>query len=516
MANTMNHGNNQLTKNGQFCSNFGFVFSVALLLPTLIQGKTPLSSIPNIPTHHGIDANAYYLKERGGAVVTKRRHWKNYPKHPPSVPNNSQPPQATQSPDASVTTSYVTKFVEDATSSYTPLTSNSVVAAAATSTSPTTAVLPQKHYEGLTPAAITYMSLLALQFGIQPILVRKFTPQTIVRSSVVLVQEVVKFGIAGAIYYSGTGKRTREKDFEGWSIKTWLGIAGLPAFLYTIQNLATLMAQQNMESLTFNVLNQTKILSAALSCYFIMGKRQSKMQVLSLCLLILSTLVVERIVNPASLFLFSGGGSAFGLGQALKGMSGAFASLRSNTDGAGRRVTHGVLPLLVASLISGWAGALTQLNTQGGPSRKMWGKSKSVVSASIPPPASRPPRNAYLFSMEMSIASIILLLFSLGCSSNGRTILQSRSFFENWTPHTFIPVITNSIGGILVGLVTKHAGSVRKGFALIFGLLLSGLFQANGAGLKIEQIIGGSLAATSLWMHTVHPYKAPPPSDKSD
>jgi hypothetical protein len=59
------------------------------------------------------------------------------------------------------------------------------------------------------------MSLLALQFGIQPILVRKFTPQTIVRSSVVLVQEVVKFVIAGAIYYSGTKKETRERDFEG-------------------------------------------------------------------------------------------------------------------------------------------------------------------------------------------------------------------------------------------------------------------------------------------------------------
>jgi UDP-sugar transporter A1/2/3 len=99
------------------------------------------------------------------------------------------------------------------------------------------------------------MSLLALQFGIQPILVRKFTPQTIVRSSVVLVQELVKFGIAGAIYFSGTKKETREKDLEGWSVKTWIALAGLPAFLYTIQNVAALMAYQNLEALTFNVLN---------------------------------------------------------------------------------------------------------------------------------------------------------------------------------------------------------------------------------------------------------------------
>jgi hypothetical protein len=36
-----------------------------------------------------------------------------------------------------------------------------------------------------------------------------------VRSSVVLVQELVKFGIAGAIYFSGTKKEIRERDFDG-------------------------------------------------------------------------------------------------------------------------------------------------------------------------------------------------------------------------------------------------------------------------------------------------------------
>ena len=30
-----------------------------------------------------------------------------------------------------------------------------------------------------------------------------------------LVQEIVKFGIAGAMYVSGTKKETREKDYQG-------------------------------------------------------------------------------------------------------------------------------------------------------------------------------------------------------------------------------------------------------------------------------------------------------------
>jgi len=65
-----------------------------------------------------------------------------------------------------------------------------------------------------------------------------------------------------------------------------------------------------------------------------------------------------------------------------------------------------------------------------------------------------------------------------------------------------------------VGLVTKHAGSVRKGFALIFGLLLSGVFQAGGAGIRTHQVAGGLLAATSLWMHTMHPYKPAPVTEE--
>mmetsp|Transcript_34483 Transcript_34483/g.62020 ORF Transcript_34483/g.62020 Transcript_34483/m.62020 type:complete len:503 (+) Transcript_34483:173-1681(+) len=488
--NKYNHRND--SRNGRICRDALVTLAIALLLPYPSQCKSPLSSIP---THHGINLDNLHLNERGGAVATRRRNWKRYQS---THAHHSGVGDATANAP-SVSTSYSLEREK-----YDNIVDNKTTAS-------TTNLKQQGQQEGLTSTAITCMSLLALQFGIQPILVRKFTPQTIVRSSVVLVQELVKFGIAWAIYFSGTKKATREKDFEGWSIKTWIALAGLPAFLYTIQNLASLMAYQNLEALTFNVLNQTKILSAALSCYFVMGKRQSKMQVVSLCILIISTLVIEKILHPSafvSLLSMRGGVTAHGLQNTLKGMAGSFSSLSSIANGAGRRVTHGIIPILVASLISGMAGALTQKNLQGSQgSAAVWGKKKSTKTS---PPVSRPPRNAYLFSMEMNVASVILLLASLVLSSNGRTILRSRSFFSNWTPETFIPVITNSIGGILVGLVTKHAGSVRKGFALIFGLLLSGIFQAGGAGIRTHQIAGALLAATSLWMHTVHPYKPAP------
>ena len=242
------------------------------------RGRSSSHHLASIPTHHGINASLHL--NGGGGAVTTRSHWKR--RLSERIPNSvsgwaAATTGATTKSDEETTTSalaypsfsatysvkpasenelsYLEKIeVKNANtaSSTTATSTKSLITGSSSSTSTTQQqqmqTRPQsQQQEGLSRTAITCMSLLALQFGIQPILVRKFTPQTIVRSSVVLVQELVKFGIAGAIYFSGTEKSTVEKDFEGWSIKTWIALAGLPAFLYTIQNIASLMARSHSE-----------------------------------------------------------------------------------------------------------------------------------------------------------------------------------------------------------------------------------------------------------------------------
>ena len=349
-------------------------------------------------------------------------------------------------------------------------------------------VLPTQPSSALNQKAIMFMSLLAVQFGIQPILVRKFMPQGICKSSVVLTQELLKFAMAYVGYKSTTTIERRSEEISSLNFSSWLAMAGVPAILYTVQNLASLLAYQNLEALTFNVLNQTKILSAALCCYLVMGKKQTKMQSVSLVLLLASALVMEKVISIESIMatLFLGRGS--GVGGGLPSLLSAWQSMS-----LGRRFTHGVVPVLLASFISGLAGALVQRSLQGG-------GDDAALS-----PTQRKPKNSYLFSMELTSASVIVLLGSLFLSGDGR-IMLSNGFFHQWTPGTMIPILTNSMGGILVGLVTKHAGSVRKGFALIFGILLSGLLQAvaGTAGVSSAQIMGGILAAASLWLHAKH------------
>lgn len=242
-------------------------------------------------------------------------------------------------------------------------------------------------------------------------------------------------------------------------------VAFLPAALYALQNLAALQAYQNLDSLTFNVLNQTKTLSAALCCYLVMGRKQSMIQIFSLFLLLLSALIMERLVS-------------------LDSMLSTGVSIEVPEWGS-KHWSHGVAPIMLASFISGLSGALSQKNlqSQGGG------------------------RNPYLFSMELCAASILILSGSLLLSPDGKRIVD-EGFWYGWTASTWIPIFTNSVGGIIVGLVTKYAGSVRKGFALIFGIFLSGVVQAllqPDVGVSKEQAVGGLLAAVSLWIHAANP-----------
>lgn len=100
------------------------------------------------------------------------------------------------------------------------------------------------------------------------------------------------------------------------------------------------LGQTHLDSLTFNLLNQTKTLSAALICYLLLGRRQSLMQCLALFLLFLSALLLSK---------------------------------RRSTESTNESFWLGVLPVLVAVLSSGLTAALTQRALKGAQGRSIDG-----------------------------------------------------------------------------------------------------------------------------------------------
>lgn len=133
----------------------------------------------------------------------------------------------------------------------------------------------------------------------------------------------------------------------GWTPGQWIRVAFIPAALYALQNIAALQAYQNLDAITFNVLNQTKTLSAALCCYLVIGKRQSFIQIISLLLLLLSALIMEGLVSFESLMVRT-----------------SLDTSSSQLDWNSTHWSKGVAPILLASFISGLSGALSQRNLQ--------------------------------------------------------------------------------------------------------------------------------------------------------
>ena len=315
-----------------------------------------------------------------------------------------------------------------------------------------------------------YMLLLALQFAMQPLLTQKYAPKTIVKSTYVLAQEWVRLVTATSLLLL-TGSWTTATT--GWSWRMCWTTVGIPAVLYIVQNKCSLTAYQHLSPITYNVWNQSKTLSAAVFCFLLLGQSQSRVQMGALALLFMAVLIME-----------------WDLSQFSTAPPATNASTTTTPETTAQRRDYyllGILPVLVASGISGLAGALTQRTLQT--------------------------RDSLLFSVELACISMTLLTAELLMRPRSSTATTRQSWTTGWTLSTWIPVVTNALGGILVGLVTKHAGAVRKGFALILGMFLSGALQnqlwsdADDAEkrVSVQQWVGGALAGMSLWLHSQYP-----------
>jgi len=383
----------------------------------------------------------------------------------------------------------------------------------------------------LTPLSVFYLVLLALNYSVMPRISKKYVSPKTNKESVALVEEVVKMsmGIGGFILTecamgvtsisSPTTTTTAasslqscvnilQNSLSNWSIESTLLAAGLPSALYAIQGVLTYTSYSHLDSVTFNGLTQIKTLSAALCCYLVMGKVQSKVQILALGLLSLSTMVFQGTLDLILKRSSNGGDSSEKSSTSNNTKSGNTLQKQENTtiiDGR-KQLILGIVPCLAATFLSGLAGAFSQRSLQ------------TVVGSME--------RNAYFYSAEISFISALCLLFSMMSKkifdASSKNIKSTRSestkdvdtvntnsggYFDHWTWKTFIPIIVKASGGILTALVHKHSGSVMKGFSLVLGLVFSALLQTalDGKDLTMGQLIGTALVLLSSWLHFTNP-----------
>eukprot|EP00931_Biecheleriopsis_adriatica_P093954 TRINITY_DN67671_c0_g1_i1.p1 TRINITY_DN67671_c0_g1~~TRINITY_DN67671_c0_g1_i1.p1 ORF type:complete len:375 (+),score=60.30 TRINITY_DN67671_c0_g1_i1:37-1125(+) len=304
--------------------------------------------------------------------------------------------------------------------------------------------------------------LLALQFGLQPLLARRYLPRGSITSVILLSSNFLKILISSLVILLGEPSEQRSKLLSAWTFRDSFLTAGLPSALFAGQGWLLQVGQNNLDSVTFNLLNQTKTLSAALLCYLLLGKRQSLMQCFALLLLFVSAVLLAK-QQP---------------------------SRRSGVEDFDNRSTFywlGVAPVMAAALSSGLTAALTQRALKGSQGRNSW-----------------------LYSIELSVWGSCFLIGGTLCNAESRSRLWTQGPYQGWSLCCLLPVFTQAVGGILVGLVTKYSDAVKKGFALISGIVLTTVTQAllEDAPLTERHLAAAVLVAVSTMIHSKFPPEA--------
>jgi len=309
-----------------------------------------------------------------------------------------------------------------------------------------------------------YLAVHALQFGAQPLLSTACIESGTPTSSLVLGAEVLKtLGCLAMLYSQGELRDV----FRDWSLRSSLIVAGIPSLTYLVQNWCIQVAYQNVDGVVFNILNQSKMLFTALCTYLIVGRRQSPMQCLALISVTLAGVLIATSAPPTN-------GHSNGHDGSSNGHNG-----HSNWS-------LGITCVLAASALSGLGSGVTEWILQ------------------------RQKRNSYMFSAEMAILGSLTILFSLVFNvSPEAQIWRQEGLFKRWSWQTLIPVMTQGLGGIVVGLITKVAGGVKKGFAVICGLVFTCLWKCFvwGEPLSLKVCLAVPLVAASIYLHATFPPK---------
>lgn len=222
------------------------------------------------------------------------------------------------------------------------------------------------------------------------------------------VVAIVNMAIQGSLIF----------EIQQWEFALAVKTTLLPSLIYVVQNYLNQSAVVLLDGVTFNILNQTKIIWAAILLYIMLQKHQSVQQIGALIILILGALCMTLAPHKTS------------------------TSSSKSTDAY---YMTGVCQALIAAVLSAFAGTIIQ---------------KALQSHQ---------RNAYLVTIELSVFGLLSLFLSSFVHETNNT---QQGIWHGWTLMTFFTMTIQALGGIVVGFVVKYTGTIEKSFAVVAGIYI--------------------------------------------
>jgi solute carrier family 35 (UDP-sugar transporter), member A1/2/3 len=248
---------------------------------------------------------------------------------------------------------------------------------------------------------------------------------------------------AGKLFICVCTQAVFREELGGYKLFDWN--SSVPAVLYTWQTQLLLYAAKFLDSTTFQLLGQMKILTTAAFARLILQRHLSGQQYVSLVILVAGTsLAISR--------------PRFSVNRELE----YFA----------------VAAMLAAAVSSGFAGVWTEKCLKG---------------------------NDFLITnIQMSLSSAILASFQfLMADFVFSKRVASRGIFLGFNGFTIAVIVLQIIAGLLIGLLLKHADSIIKNFAVSLSLILTCFVDIAWHGHSVSHlfIISIGLVILSLLMY---------------
>nr|AKN21637.1 slc35a-1 [Schmidtea mediterranea] len=197
----------------------------------------------------------------------------------------------------------------------------------------------------------------------------------------------------------------------------------VPSALYTIQNNLLYIALSNLDAATYQVTYQLKILTTAVFSVLLLNKKLKSFQWCSLVILMLGVSFVQWPSN----------------------------SKRGNINLSFSGQMIGLLSVLMACVSSGFAGVYFE----------------KILKGSSP--------SIWMRNIQLGLFGSVLGLF--GVLVTDWSEIRKSGFFQGYNWITWIVIILQAIGGLVIAVVIKYADNILKGFATSISIILSSIFS---------------------------------------
>jgi len=242
----------------------------------------------------------------------------------------------------------------------------------------------------------------------------------------------------------------------------------IPSILYTLQNNLAFVASTHLSLATFQVLYQFKIVTTAALTVLFLGKHLTVRQWFAILLLTAGVAAVQLTsinvkdtitshVAAPILHAWLDPNTTNEVNVTVRHLRAEPVVVResvsdSSTDsvtewGSLPATTVGFVAVMAACVTSGFAGVYFEKVLKGS--------------------------NASIWLRNIQLACIGIVFGLAGVYSQDGDRVRADGFFHGYTPVTWLVVILQACGGLIVAMVVKHADNVLKGFATSVSILIS-------------------------------------------